>query len=89
MRSDAPTGGTMSRLFVKSDKDGQILAVARVETLPEGKKNPFYDETDPTLDITEISDSAANAAFRDMEVGDIHLGYIVDPKKKTLRKKRE
>jgi len=77
----------MARLFVKSDKHGQILAVSRVETLPEGQKNPFYDETDPDIDIIEVKDTQANAAFKDMDIVAIHLGYVIDTKKKTLKKK--
>jgi hypothetical protein len=77
----------MPRLFVKFDKEGQILAVSRVETLPEGQKNPFYDETDPEIEIIELKDTAANAVFKDLGLADIHLGYTVDPKKKALKKK--
>jgi hypothetical protein len=77
----------MARLFVKFDKHGQILAVSRVETLPEGQKNPFYDETDPDIDIIEIKDTQANAAFKDMDIVEIHLGYVIDTKKKALKKK--
>jgi len=43
----------MSRLFVKADKEGHILAVSRVEELPEGHENPFYDETDKSVEIIE------------------------------------
>ena len=77
----------MARLFVKSDKHGQILAVTRVETLPEGQKNPFYDETDPDVDVLEIKDTQANAAFKEMDLVELHLGYTIDPKKKALKKK--
>jgi hypothetical protein len=77
----------MARLFVKSDKHGQILAVSRIETLPEGQKNPFYDETDPDIDIMEVKDTPANAAFKDMDIVDLHLGFVVDTKKKVLKKK--
>jgi len=77
----------MARLFVKSDKEGQILAVARVETLPEGRENPFYDDEDPTHEILEIKGAQLKSTFQDMQVLDIHMGYVVDTKKKVLKKK--
>ena len=77
----------MARLFVKSDKHGQILAVTRVEALPEGQKNPFYDESDPDVDVLEIKDTQANAAFKDMDLVGLQLGFTVDPRKKVLKKK--
>jgi hypothetical protein len=77
----------MPRLFVKADKEGQILAVSRVEVLPEGQENPFYDDDDPSHQIIEIKGAQLKSTFEDMEVLDIHMGYVVDPKKKTLKKK--
>lgn len=78
----------MSRLFVKADKDGHIIAVSRVEELPEGHDNPFYDETDKSLEIIEVK-GAEKSAVKDLEVSDIHVGYTVDMKKKSLKKKKE
>jgi len=79
---------TMSRLFVKADKDGHILAVSRVEELPEGHENPFYDETDKSVEIIEVKGSE-KSAVKDLEVSDIHVGYIVDTKKKSLKKRKD
>jgi hypothetical protein len=76
----------MPRLFVKADREGQILAVARVDTLREDQTSPFYDDEDPDVEVVEIKDTAG--AFKDMEVIDIHMGYLVDAKKKTLKKKK-
>lgn len=78
----------MPRLFVKADKEGHILAVTRVEELPEGHENPFYDETDKSVEIIEVKGSE-KSAVKDMEVSDIHVGYMVDTKKKSLRKKKD
>jgi len=78
----------MSRLFVKADKEGHILAVSRVEELPEGHENPFYDETDKSVEIIEVK-GAEKSAVKDLEVSDIHVGYVVDTKKKALKKKKD
>lgn len=76
----------MARLFVKADKQGQILAVAKVESLPEGQKAPFSAE-DAEIEVIEIKDPKEKAKFIDMEVVDIHVGYSIDTKKKVLKKK--
>jgi hypothetical protein len=81
-------GGIMPRLFVKADKEGHILAVSRIDELPEGHENPFYDETDKSVEIIEVKGSE-KSAVKDMEVSDIHIGYVVDTKKKALKKKKD
>ena len=77
----------MARLFVKADKEGQILSVVRVDALPEGQKNPFYDDDDPSHEIIEIKEAQGKSMFSKMEVVDIHVGYVVDSKKRMLKKK--
>lgn len=76
----------MPRLFVKSDKKGQILAVAKVDSLPEGRNTPFEDDP-KTVEIVEITDPTEKARLIRMEVGEIHTGYVMDMKKKVLKKK--
>ena len=78
----------MSRLFVKADKEGHILAVSRVDALPDGHENPFYDETDKSVEIIEVK-GAEKSAVKDLEVSDIHVGYVVDTKKKALKRKKD
>ena len=77
----------MARLFVKADKEGQILSVVRVDALPEGQKNPFYDDDDPNINIIEIKDAHGKSMLSKMEVVDIHVGYVLDTKKRMLKKK--
>jgi hypothetical protein len=76
----------MARLFIKADKQGQILAVSRVDALPEGRKSPF-DEDDPEIDIVEIKDPDGKSGFMEMQVVDIHTRYVLNAKKKALKKK--
>jgi uncharacterized OB-fold protein len=78
----------MDRLFVKSDKSGEILAIVKVETLPQGRKTPFDDEDDASVAVIEVKPSIVKSTFRDMEVVDIHVGYVVDTKTKALKKKK-
>jgi len=76
----------MPRLFVKADKEGHIIAVSRVEELPEGREHPF--DPDKSAEIIEVK-GAEKSAVKDMEVMDIHLGYVVDTRKKALKKKKD
>jgi hypothetical protein len=76
----------VERVFVKSDKSGQILAVLKVETLPDDRESPF-DDNDPDIDVIEIKPALVKSTFGRMEVVDIHLGYVVDVKTGTLKKK--
>jgi hypothetical protein len=76
----------MARLFVKADKEGQILAVAKVDSLREGQKDPFSVD-DPKIEVIEITDAKEKAKFMKMEVVDIHQGYSIDIRKKVLEKK--
>jgi len=78
----------MKRLFVKSDKSGEILAVVKVETLPEGRTSPFDDQDEASVAVIEVKPALVKSTFRDMEVVDIHVGYVVDTKTRALKKKK-
>lgn len=42
----------MARIFVHHDKDGRILSIASIETVPEGVPHPYWLE-DPSHGVFE------------------------------------
>ena len=78
----------MMRLFVKYDKQGKILAASKKEQLPEGQETPFVDP-DPDCKVVEIKNTSATAGLMALEPDEIQKQYMVDTKKKSLKKIRE
>ena len=71
------------RTFIEYDEDGEIVAVLKTESLPEGRKQPFYLEG-TKHGALEVSGDAEVAK---LDGGAIAKGFKVDVAKRKLVEK--
>lgn len=71
------------QIFIRHDKSGKILSVAKVESMPEGLKHPFLlvDKNERVLELKGNDIPAGKGCH------EIHDSYVVDVKKKKLKTK--
>jgi hypothetical protein len=73
------------RIFIRYDKQGAVLAVAKSSTLHDGLDHPFADaDAGAGESVIEVQETPALQALTPHEV---HEQYRVDLKKKQLRKR--
>jgi hypothetical protein len=62
---------------VKAGKQGQMLAVAKADSLREGQKDPFSVD-DPEIKVIEIEDATVQVFNADPNLTDhsIHIEFI-------------
>jgi hypothetical protein len=69
------------RTFVKYNRDGVVLSVAKVRIMPAQLEHPFADLADGD-GVLEVSGPLA-----DVDTAELHNGYQIDVKKQQLVKK--
>jgi hypothetical protein len=71
------------RVFVKYNRDGQILSVCKVEVMPEEVDTPFG----PLPEGEAVLEAPAGGEWERLEPLDVHAKYRVDVRRKRLVKR--
>jgi hypothetical protein len=71
------------RVFVKYNRDGEVLSVSKVEMMPQHLEQPFGTLEDG-VQFIEVD---AKPPATQLSALELHEGYKVDVKKKKLVKK--
>ena len=75
----------MPRLFVRFDKNGKVVSTMKVNVMDESLEHPFcfLEEGESALEIK------ASARYKSLQCHEICEQYMVDVKKKKLKKKKQ
>lgn len=73
------------RLFVRFDKTGKMISTMKVNVMDESLEHPFgfLEEAESVLEVK------APARFKSLQCHEICEQYLVDVKKKKLKKKKQ
>lgn len=71
------------KLFVKHNKQGEILSVSKVNVMPQQLTQPYQVETGDE----SVLEVAMQGEFADIDPLKVHQNYVVDVAQKKLKRK--